>query len=221
MTAMRLSAARCIGLFCLLAIALMASGGDTPPTDSPARESTSTPANAFTSISAGGAHTCWLRTDDLVECWGSNEHGESNPPDGSLASISAGAHHTCGVMTDGSVKCWGSNKNLIGDVMGQAMPPDGSFISVSSGAAHTCGLKTDGSVECWGSNEDFHGNEGGQATPPGSSFVLVSAGVPYLRHEDRRRRRMLGLQRDLGRQLCWSGHSALIPGVARRVRLAL
>ena len=156
---------RCTRLFWLLAIALIvACGGDTPPTDSPARESTSTPANAFTSISAGGAHTCWLRIDDSVECWGSNEHGESNPPDGSFASISAGAHHTCGVMTDGSAACWGSNEH------GESSQPGGSFASVSAGVDYTCGVRTDGSVECWG-HDEF-----GEASPPSGEFASVSAG---------------------------------------------
>ena len=89
-TAKRLLEATCAGLFCLLAITLTACGGDTPPTKSPASGSTDTPASAYASISAGGAHTCWLRTDDSVECWGSNEHGESNSRDGSFASVSPG-----------------------------------------------------------------------------------------------------------------------------------
>ena len=152
------------GLSCLFAIALMACGGDTPPTESPASGSTGTPANAYPSISAGGAHTCWLRTDDSVECWGSNEHGESNPPDGSFASISAGAHHTCGVMTDGSAACWGSNEH------GESSQPGGSFASVSAGVDYTCGVRTDGSVECWG-HDEF-----GEASQPSGEFASVSAG---------------------------------------------
>ncbi|MXY21518.1 MAG: hypothetical protein F4Y49_09325, partial [Dehalococcoidia bacterium] len=66
----------------------------------------------FISISAGGEHTCGVRSDGLVECWGSNHSllgfgGQATPPSGSFASVSAGGEHTCGVRTDGSVECWG------------------------------------------------------------------------------------------------------------------
>ena len=60
------------GFSCLFAIALMACEGDTPSTKSPASGSTDTPANAYASVSAGGYHTCGVRADRSVECWGSD-----------------------------------------------------------------------------------------------------------------------------------------------------
>ena len=90
--------------------------------------------NVFVSISAGAGHTCGLRTDGSVECWGYNFVGQSIPPDGSFKSVSAGFNHTCGVKTDGSLECWGN------DEIGQSSPPAGSFTSVSAGGYHTCGL---------------------------------------------------------------------------------
>ena len=115
-------------------------------------------------VSAGGGHTCRLKTDGTVICWGNDDYGQSTPPSGSFASVSAGDGHTCGLKTDGTVTCWGN------DDYGQSTPPSGSFASVSAGDGHTCGLKTDGSVTCWGDNRL------GQSTPPSGSFASVSAG---------------------------------------------
>ena len=36
----------------------------------------------FQSVSAGGEHTCGLRADGSVECWGRDDAGQSSPPGG-------------------------------------------------------------------------------------------------------------------------------------------
>ena len=134
-----------------------------PPT--PAPTATRLPTLAvFRSVNAGGFHTCGLKTDGSVACWGWNDYGQTASPGGSFSSVSAGELHTCGVKTGGSVACWGANDR------GQATPLAGSFSSVSAGGWHTCGLKTDGSVACWGWI-DY-----GQTASPGGSFSSVSAG---------------------------------------------
>ena len=126
--------------------------------------------------STGSNHTCGMRTDGSVACWGSNLHltgdetGQATPPEGELASVSAGESHTCGVRTDGPVECWGD------DYDGQSTPPEGEFASVSAGGAHTCGLRNDGAVVCWGSNTDGFDRDYGQARPPEGEFASVSFG---------------------------------------------
>ena len=65
---------------------------------------------SFVSVSAGRNHTCGVRTDGDVDCWGYDNYGQSAPPDDSFVSISAGDFHTCGVKTDGSVVCWGKDE---------------------------------------------------------------------------------------------------------------
>ena len=101
-------------------------------------------AGEFASVSAGNGHTCEVRSDGYVECWGSDAYGQATPPSGELASVSAGGTHTYGVRTEGSVACWGRNE------VGEATPPSGEFASVSAGRFHTCGVRLDSSVECWG-----------------------------------------------------------------------
>ncbi len=130
-------------------------------------EPEATAEDRFASVSAGAGHTCVVRTDGFVECWGNDEFGQATPPAGGFASVSAGGWYTCGVRADGFVECWGD------DEYGQATPPAGEFASVSAGDYHTCGVRTDGFVECWGNDGD------GQATPPAGKFVSVSAGADH------------------------------------------
>ena len=109
--------------------------------------------NNFLSVSAGARHTCGLRADGTVECWGYNKDsfgnygGQSTPPRGQFLSVSAGGFHSCGVKVDGTVECWGFNSS------GQSTPPGGEFLSVSAGSRHSCGVRSDGTVECWGENK--------------------------------------------------------------------
>ena len=49
------------------------------------------------------AHTCGLKTDGAVACWGS----ESAPPAGEFTQVSAGAYSACALERDASVACWG------------------------------------------------------------------------------------------------------------------
>ena len=89
----------------------------------------------FASVSAGERHTCGVRTDGTVACWGVDEGGGGTPPEGQFASVSAGGSlfgdHTCGVRTDGTVACWGDDDG------GRATPPEGKFaLGQRQGLAH-------------------------------------------------------------------------------------
>ena len=52
-------------------------------------------------------HTCGLKTDGTLACWGENSYGQATPPAGTFSQVSAGDDHTCGVRTDGTLACWG------------------------------------------------------------------------------------------------------------------
>jgi alpha-tubulin suppressor-like RCC1 family protein len=40
------------------------------------------PAGTFTAVSAGGDHTCGVKTSGTVVCWGDDSSGEATPPAG-------------------------------------------------------------------------------------------------------------------------------------------
>ena len=62
---------------------------------------------SFTAVAAGYRHSCGLRTDGSITCWGDDEFGQASPPSGSFTAVTAGGHHSCGLRTDGTITCWG------------------------------------------------------------------------------------------------------------------
>ena len=134
----------------------------------------------YTAVSAGLYLSCGLRSDGAIECWGSNEDGQSDVPGGGFSAVSAGGEHSCGLRSDGTVECWGSNEYI------QASARSGQFSAVSAGREFSCGLHTDGSIECWGRNNY------NQATSPAGRFTALSAGS----------RHSCGLRSD-GAIRCW------------------
>jgi alpha-tubulin suppressor-like RCC1 family protein len=88
--------------------------------DSNAPTAVSNLSGGIASISAGYHHTCALKTDGNVACWGQGSDGQignganssSNVPvtisiPGGVTSISAGYYHTCAFKSNGEVVCWG------------------------------------------------------------------------------------------------------------------
>ena len=95
------------------------------------------PATGFKAVSAGWEHTCGVRTDTTITCWGYNHSGLGEPPAvAGFEDVSAGVGHTCGIRTDRSIVCWGNNYG------GQANPPAGAFSAVSVGQGHSCGRRS-------------------------------------------------------------------------------
>ena len=150
------------------------------------------PHGQFSTITAGWEHTCGLRTDNTVACWGNNYQGRSDPPGGQFSTITAGSGHSCGLRTDGTITCWGANND------GQSDPPDGQFSAITAGSGHSCGLRTDNTITCWGLNND------GQSDPPDGQFSAIAAGSGH----------SCGLRTD-NTVSCW-GNTAIAPpaGVA-------
>ena len=105
---------------------------------------TDAPEGRFSTLSAGGGHTCALRFDRTVACWGDNSHGQADAPEGRFGAVSAGAAHTCAQRLGGAVICWGANP------AGEADAPAGPFEAIVAGSRRTCAHRADDTIECWG-----------------------------------------------------------------------
>lgn len=71
----------------------------------------SPPPGQFIQVSTGRLHTCALRIDETIECWGSS--APIHRPDGLFEQVSSGDFHTCGVLKDKSLQCWGTSSVII------------------------------------------------------------------------------------------------------------
>jgi alpha-tubulin suppressor-like RCC1 family protein len=130
-------------------------------------------ANATAAVAAGDQHTCALKNDGTLWCWGRNVEGQlgdrsntdrSDPVQitslgAEVAEVAAGSWHTCARKIDGTLWCWGSNligELGIGSTADRNAPVEVAALaqqvrSVACGERHSCAVKSDGSVWCWGS----------------------------------------------------------------------
>ena len=119
----------------------------------------------FKTVSAGDGHSCAIRADDTIICWGNNDRGQTDAPGGAFKAVSVSIAHSCGLRADDTITCWGNNYR------GEADAPAGAFKAVSAGSGHSCGLRADDTITCWGWNQF------GQADAPTGAFKTVSSGI--------------------------------------------
>ena len=144
----------------------------------------------FTSLSAGGSHTCGITQPGTVYCWGANSEGqlgdgtrsERNTPQPvviamSFKEITAGTTHTCGVNTADEIYCWG-----MGALIPTRVPAEVKLTQITAGNGFTCGLDSAGAAYCWGSNGSGQLGNGSttfsttpQAVIGGNSFTMLDA----------------------------------------------
>ena len=104
-------------------------------------------ATNWASVAAGDRHTCALKTNGRLYCWGSDSKGQLG--DGrpmtdrarpmqvyggfsNWASVAGGERHTCAVKTTGRLYCWGANH---GGQLGNGVAPTPTGQSVPSQVA--------------------------------------------------------------------------------------
>ncbi|HEX5741777.1 MAG TPA: hypothetical protein VFY17_09535 [Pilimelia sp.] len=131
-------------------------------------------------IDAQTGHTCAIKTDATLWCWGRNYHGQlgrGNYSDsyspvqiaGSWKKIALGGMHTCGIKTTGTLWCWGQNSfgqlgvgsNTTWDDPRQ-VGTYSNWTEVAAGNVQTCGIRG-GAVYCWGEGLNYKLGNGSTA----------------------------------------------------------
>lgn len=137
---------------------------------------------AYSTVTAGGIHSCGVTPAGTAWCWGGNGYGQMG--NGSAVSslvpvavtggltfsaISAGEEHTCGLTTGAVTYCWGrSNWGSLGDgtttdrQIPTAVAGGLAFASIAAGVFQTCAITNSGAAYCWGHND--HGQLGDSST---------------------------------------------------------
>ena len=161
------------------------------------------PSVAVVALGLGVSHSCGVRVDGSVVCWGSNSNGQlgngttvdSSLPVAALGlmdatQVAGGQYHTCAVERAGTVKCWGSNgSNQLGTSVATlsqstvpvAVPTITNATQVAATASSTCAVLMGGSVSCWGSNGYGQLGIGNMPPIPGPQPVPGLTGVTTIR----------------------------------------
>jgi alpha-tubulin suppressor-like RCC1 family protein len=115
----------------------------------------------WVAISCGWYHSCGLKSDGSIECWGCEtpgtgsdlfilyDRGQCDPPEGTFTQLgSSWGQEACAIREDGVTLCWGYG--------GEEESPGGlQAVDVSSAGSESCLLTSDSEVYCWGWEEEF------------------------------------------------------------------
>ena len=147
-------------------------------------------------VDAGAAHTCAVRSDGRLFCWGRGDHGELGNGAGDdhahpvevaggrtdWAVVSAGTFHTCARRRTGQLYCWGMDDwGQLGDggtSTSQSSPVEvvggrTDWAGVAAGGGTTCAVRRSGRLFCWGDDSAAQLGDGGTNTSqPGPVEVV-------------------------------------------------
>jgi alpha-tubulin suppressor-like RCC1 family protein len=149
-------------------------------------------ADPWKGVGAGDNHSCAIRDDGSLWCWGLNNAGQLGQgdlldlaaptrvaTDTDWIAVDGGDAFSCALRADASMWCWGGN--AWGQVgrgnTNRATAPvkisgTRAFTTVAVGGYHACALADDGSLWCWGRN-----SSGQAAGPIAEERVLAPARI--------------------------------------------
>jgi alpha-tubulin suppressor-like RCC1 family protein len=120
-------------------------------------------------------HSCGVRGDGSLWCWGQNVFHELAAPELEATfasprrvgteldwqSVAVGWFHSCALKQDGRMFCWG--RAIEGQLGVRSVDPlpapnlitsPARFTRIALGHFHSCGVDDAGTLHCWGMNED-------------------------------------------------------------------
>lgn len=121
-------------------------------------------------VSTGSFHTCAVRSDTTLWCWGRGEYGRlgtelglstSTPQQivGEWQEVAAGSTHTCALDLLGALFCWGDNSGgqlgvttVAATHLPTSVGPEAPWVTIAAHDAANCGVRQEGSVWCWGTS---------------------------------------------------------------------
>ena len=156
-----------------------------------------------TAIAAGAEHSCALREDGTISCWGANWYGQlgnGQSRENAMSSvpvqvkditdataITAGYKHSCALREGGTISCWGSNYyGKLGNGQSEedamsSVPVQVADITdataIAAGENHSCALHQDGTMSCWGRNGSGELGNGQSRENANSSVPVQVAGI--------------------------------------------
>jgi alpha-tubulin suppressor-like RCC1 family protein len=145
---------------------------------------------SWRAISAGSQHTCGVRDDGALLCWGADDVGQSSAAagggdvpaphavplaDGATATfkrVEAGALHSCALTEQDELWCWGHQDQIMkASSTAVSIMPGMAWRDIALGTDHTCGI-VGNDVYCWGSNDK-------DQCGPGGSVVLTPMKITF------------------------------------------
>lgn len=144
------------------------------------------------SFSSGLDHSCAVRGDGHIWCWGDNSLGQygnvsigstrkpvkTSPSSLAWQKIWSGGLHSCALTAQASPKCWGSNGygqagSLDGGQATAGTPEaNGGWVAIAPGRESSCAISSASNLWCWGSNN--YGRLGNGSTLGISAAVKVA-----------------------------------------------
>ncbi len=135
----------------------------------------------FKVISTGSDHSCGIRMDGTLECWGSNYIYKSRPPEGRFKAVSVNGGSSCAITVQGEAWCWGSSPSHLVEFLPGREPDNHTFGTprqfsneqdfeqISTSPTHTCALRDNGKIVCKGRDPS------GQVSIPAGTYLSVTA----------------------------------------------
>lgn len=159
----------------------------------------------WSAVACGQGHTCALRVDGTLYCWGRNANHELGLGEGAEGQIRtpqqvgtdmdweqivAGQNHSCAVKANGDLWCWGENVNGQFGVPEVTVSPTptvvplfGSVRQFSADTFHACAVDQSGALACVGRNVEGQLGSGNlestsepTSTLPAEGWSQISSG---------------------------------------------